>query len=265
MTGPDGKPTKPDNDFEPLVPALEKRLGKKFARLPAKHRKWITGDRRAAMLALLWDGTTPGRQRTMAEQRDWDANPANKAEAEFYFEVPFRKTNLEAMKVQAQNADAPEAVALAMRNAMLFHIDEAISSLATDEDEVRTAPPGGLKARIERVRKRWKESDRLIAAPGTSSERPVAIDDPGTSHDSAHAPSDEVRAWYKVWLRDHPGASDAEVKVALAGKFKEERFTRRMILHLVNPDKAPRRSGKKSGKTNKEHDPRMRQTANSPE
>jgi hypothetical protein len=63
------------------------------------------------------------------------------------------------MKVQAQNVDAPDAVALAMRNAMLFHIDEAIAALPKDEEEVRSALPAKSRATLERVRRRWGERD----------------------------------------------------------------------------------------------------------
>ena len=187
-------------------------------------------------------------------QWTWDNDPANKDEAEFWFEVPFRKKELEAEKVSTKN---DRDMTRAERNKTLWHIDEAIDALPIDEDEVRTAPPGELKARIQRVRKRWKEADGLIATLGAPSKRPVAKD-LGPSHN----PSDEMKAWYAVWQSDHPQASDTEVEFALPAKFKDERFTREMLRNLVNPDKVPRKRGKKPGKTDKEHVRRMRQTAN---
>ena len=68
MNGPDGKPTKLDDDFEPLVPALEGSFEKKFSELSAELQEWIKHDRRAAMLALMWDVSGPGRRRTLAQQ-----------------------------------------------------------------------------------------------------------------------------------------------------------------------------------------------------
>jgi hypothetical protein len=70
MNGPDGKPTKPDDDFEPLAPALEPWFEKKFAELPAELQERITRVRGPAMLALLWDVISPRRQRNMARQYD---------------------------------------------------------------------------------------------------------------------------------------------------------------------------------------------------
>jgi hypothetical protein len=91
--------------------------------------------------------------------------------------------------------------------------------------------------------------------------KPIAKDR-DTPHVAADVPSGEMRAWYEVWLRDHPGASDTEVDVALPAKFKDERFTREMLRNLINPDKVPRRRGRKPGKTEEEHHRRMRQIAN---
>jgi hypothetical protein len=155
-----GKPTSPDDGFEPLAPALEKLFRKKFAKLPAELQERITSDRASAWLVLDWDVSTPGQRRSMAQQRDCGADPANKDVADFWFEVPFRKAELETKKVQAQNVAAPDAVALAMRNTMLFYIDEAIDALPKDEEEVRSALPAKSKATVERVRKRWTELDK---------------------------------------------------------------------------------------------------------
>ena len=57
MNGPDGKPTKPDDDFEPLVPALEEWFEKEFAELPIELQERITHVRRCgdARSPVGWD------------------------------------------------------------------------------------------------------------------------------------------------------------------------------------------------------------------
>jgi hypothetical protein len=105
-------------------------------------------------------------RRQREEYRAWENDPANNDEVEFWLEAPFRKSKLEAMKVLTQNVAAPDAVALAVRHRMLFHIDEAIDALPNDEKEVRSAPPRERQATIERVRKRWKELDKRVACVG---------------------------------------------------------------------------------------------------
>jgi hypothetical protein len=102
-------------------------------------------------------------QRQREEKRVWNDDPADKDEGDFWFEVPFRKRNLEAKKLLTRNAAAPDAVALATRNVMLFRIDEAIDALPKDEEEVRSALPAKMKATIEQIRSRWKALDELQA------------------------------------------------------------------------------------------------------
>jgi hypothetical protein len=56
--------------------------------------------------------------RDIALQRAWGCDPRNKAEAEFCFEAGFRPRKLADMRAVAANVAAPDAVALAVRNAM---------------------------------------------------------------------------------------------------------------------------------------------------
>ena len=142
MNGPDGKPTKPDDDFEPLAPVRPSHADP-FGELSPELRDRI--------------------RRASEDHQKWEDDPANTDEAKFWLEVPFRETKLKAMKVQAENVAAPDAVALAMRNAMLFHIDKAIDALRKDEEEVRSALPAKKKATLEQVRRRWDRRDSIAA------------------------------------------------------------------------------------------------------
>jgi hypothetical protein len=179
MNGPNGKPTKPDNDFEPLAPALEKRFGKKFARLPAKLRKRITRDRRAAMLALLWDGTTPGRQRSMAQQWVWESDPANKDEGDFWWDVGARYCEVKLREDELKIVPAIGAQAVAARNHEQRLIEGERTALKEDVREVRSVDPTELRATIERVRRRWDE--RALRSAGMRDgplRAPAGVDPP---------------------------------------------------------------------------------------
>jgi hypothetical protein len=171
------------------------------------------------------------------EKRRLDADTANKDEDEFWLEVPFRKPKLEAMKVLAQNVDAPDAVALAMRNAMLFHIDEAIDALPKDEEEVRSALPAELKATIERVRRRWKECDKRAAGmsiieqtPGLDGlpQAPAGVDaQPAEAQTSARQPAyspEALAAWFVLrvfaWPKDVRPPTEGQCRKAASDFFE---------------------------------------------
>jgi hypothetical protein len=144
-----------NSSFESLEAALEPWFGKSFGELPPEMQQRV-----AMTFVCPWDALGPGQQREEAQQWDGQHNPAFDHETEFWLEVPFRKPKLEDMKILAQSVGAPDAVALAVRTAMLFHIDEAIDTLPKDEEEVRSALPAEYRATIERVRRRWKEQDQ---------------------------------------------------------------------------------------------------------
>jgi hypothetical protein len=72
MNGPDGKPTTPDDDFEPLAPALEECFGKEFAELTEAVQERV---QRHAMLLALWAVSSPRRQRSMAREYDIQHHP----------------------------------------------------------------------------------------------------------------------------------------------------------------------------------------------
>ena len=116
----------------------------------------------------------------------------NEHEDEFYFGFGFdlssRKSKLEAMKVRAENWP-PVAMALAVRNSMLFHIEKAIAEL--DEQEVRSASQAEMKATIERIRRRWDEIDQraagLIVAEQGQPRADAPRADPGSTPTTARA------------------------------------------------------------------------------
>jgi len=118
----------------------------------------------------------------------------NEHEDEFYFVFGFdlssRKSKLEAMKVRAENWP-PVAMALAVRNSMLFHIEKAIAELPRDEQEVRSASQAEMKATIERIRRRWDEIDQraagLIVAEQGQPRADAPRADPGSTPTTARA------------------------------------------------------------------------------
>jgi hypothetical protein len=166
------------SDYESLTVALEPWFESKITRdkLPRKVReriKWGFPCRKTSprnriptFLFILWNHLGPGQRREAARQWDCQHDPACEHQEEFWLEVPFRKQKLEGMKVLTQNVAAPDAAALAIRRRMLFYIVEAIDALPNDEKEVRSAPPREKQATIERVRKRWKETDKRVACVG---------------------------------------------------------------------------------------------------
>jgi hypothetical protein len=163
MNGPDGKPTKPDDDFEPLEPALEPWFGKKFAELPAELQERITRDRRAPWLAIDWDRDTPGQRRTSAQQRDWNADPTNKDELDFWWDVDCRYDELKRREDELMVVPAIGAQAVAARNHEQRLIKAERIALKEDESEVRSAAPTELRAMIEQVRRRWNKRDSIAA------------------------------------------------------------------------------------------------------
>jgi len=185
MNGPDGKPTMPDDDFEPLVPDLEPWFGKKFAELPAELQERITRDRRADVLALDWDWATPGRRRTLAQERDWQSDPTNKDERAFNWDVICRYSALEMKERELMVVPAIGAQAVAARNHEQRLIKAERTALKEDEHDVRSAAPTELRVMIEQVRRRWNKRDSiaagLIAAviPENVAEKPGADTDKG--------------------------------------------------------------------------------------
>jgi hypothetical protein len=191
----------------------------------------------------MWDTIGPGHQREAANQIDLQLNPTFEFEAEFWFEVPFREPKLRALRVQAQNIPVASATDLALRNAMIFHIDEAIDALPRDEAEVRSALPAELKG--EKVRRRWKDADKLAEGHGPD-VFPLAL------AAKAPRPADEAEreAWLAVWLSENPQATDAEAYLAAEGKFGGKGVSERRIAALrALPDGSKRTRGPKRGKT----------------
>jgi hypothetical protein len=72
MNGPD-KPTTPDDDFEPLAPALEEWFGEEFGKLPEALQKRV--QREDPQFAGLWDEITPRGRRNQARQHDIQHHP----------------------------------------------------------------------------------------------------------------------------------------------------------------------------------------------
>ena len=204
MNGPDGKPTKPDDDFEPLVPALEEWFEKEFAELPIELQERITHDRHAGMLAPLWDGTTPNRRRSMAQQRDCANDPANKDEREFGWDAEDRYSELE--RIERELKVVP-AVGMAARNYEQRLIKAERIALKEDEREVRSAPPTELRATIERVRRRWDErllrlAGLIAAVPENVAEKPTAdTENRNTSKGGAPPRRDQVDFNHEVVRR----------------------------------------------------------------
>ena len=189
-------------------------------------------------------------RRDSAERRNWENDPANEVEGDFWFAVAAREADFQ---VRINRLKLGPIADMAKHDERLDILDGELTALKEDEAEVDQADPAERLTVMERVKSRWKERDGARAGRGRVTpqlaKQQASSASPAPADAVAKQPDADVAQWHAAWAKENPLASDEHAGKAARAEFPEKKITRQLIRDLRrSPDGASRRKGRKIGK-----------------
>ena len=111
--------------FVSLLAALEGSFDKPLSDLPDELRQRIKQD----FSPMPWDDLTPDQRRAVAQQRDWQHDPAMEKEQEYWFEFECRKDALQEKQALLQAFNATTPIEAAEKKTQLDNIEKQLAKM----------------------------------------------------------------------------------------------------------------------------------------